>query len=226
MGLETGDFIPDLDANNPLGGDPKSQGDDHIRLIKRATQGSFPAFVGTTATPKSVTLTEDELNQLAVDVAAILAIDPAGQAIANTFEEQNIYEDGAGQEVARTTTLALGSMLLTDIGFNQLKAGFRNPFGRVEDSAYTFKQADEGQVIRKTTNTSIDYTVGVLEVNTCITLLNESANTQTIVASGTTIEAYLGGGIATAPLTLARESVLQLYYVSTTSVRAWGNGIS
>ena len=34
MGLETGNTIGDLNANWPLGSDPKSQGDDHIRLVK------------------------------------------------------------------------------------------------------------------------------------------------------------------------------------------------
>ena len=46
MGLETGDFIEDLDPNWPLGTDPKSQGDDHIRLIKKTIQGSFPNTSG------------------------------------------------------------------------------------------------------------------------------------------------------------------------------------
>lgn len=35
MGLETGNTIADLNANWPLGSDPKAQGDDHIRLIKK-----------------------------------------------------------------------------------------------------------------------------------------------------------------------------------------------
>ena len=34
MGLETGDTIAALNPNWPLGSDPKSQGDDHLRLIK------------------------------------------------------------------------------------------------------------------------------------------------------------------------------------------------
>lgn len=34
MGLETGNTIPQLNINWPLGSDPKSQGDDHLRLIK------------------------------------------------------------------------------------------------------------------------------------------------------------------------------------------------
>ena len=54
MPLETGNFIPELDDNNPLGSDNVSLGDDHIRLIKRAVTGSFSGFVGTTAVPKLV----------------------------------------------------------------------------------------------------------------------------------------------------------------------------
>ena len=53
MGLETGSFIATLVATNPVGAtDPKSQGDDHIRLIKKALQNSFPRISTTVeATP-------------------------------------------------------------------------------------------------------------------------------------------------------------------------------
>ena len=70
MPLESGTLIPDLNQNNPLGADPKSEGDDHLRLVKRCVQGSFAAFVGTTAVPKSVSLTEDEINDAALKLAA------------------------------------------------------------------------------------------------------------------------------------------------------------
>ena len=80
MALETGDFISELDDNNPPGTDAKSQGDDHLRLIKRAILGSFPAFVGTTGTPKSVALTEDQVNDA--------ALKSADEAISGTWEFQ------------------------------------------------------------------------------------------------------------------------------------------
>jgi hypothetical protein len=35
MGLETGNTIAQLNAAWPLGSDPRSQGDDHLRLVKR-----------------------------------------------------------------------------------------------------------------------------------------------------------------------------------------------
>ncbi len=42
MGLETADYINELVATNPGGTDPKSQGDDHLRTVKRALIQSFP----------------------------------------------------------------------------------------------------------------------------------------------------------------------------------------
>lgn len=47
MGLETATRIDQLNPANPVGAvDPKSQGDDHIRMIKTALLGSFPNITG------------------------------------------------------------------------------------------------------------------------------------------------------------------------------------
>ncbi len=46
MGLETGAYVGDLNPNNPTPADPKSQGDDHIRLLKAALRQCFPGFTG------------------------------------------------------------------------------------------------------------------------------------------------------------------------------------
>ena len=46
MPLETGDYINDLVVTNPPGTDPKSQGDDHLRLIKDTLQNSLGGFAG------------------------------------------------------------------------------------------------------------------------------------------------------------------------------------
>jgi hypothetical protein len=45
MGLEAATFINDFVVANPLGSDPKSQGDDHLRLIKTVLQATFPLAV-------------------------------------------------------------------------------------------------------------------------------------------------------------------------------------
>lgn len=42
MALETGTYISDLVTTNPTAGDPVSQADDHIRLLKTVLQNSVP----------------------------------------------------------------------------------------------------------------------------------------------------------------------------------------
>jgi hypothetical protein len=42
MGLETGTYPSDFVLTNPTAGDPKAQGDDHLRLIKTCVQNALP----------------------------------------------------------------------------------------------------------------------------------------------------------------------------------------
>lgn len=44
MGLEAATYIDDLAITNPASGDVKSQGDDHLRLIKSVLKATFPNF--------------------------------------------------------------------------------------------------------------------------------------------------------------------------------------
>jgi hypothetical protein len=46
MALETATYVNQLVPANPPGSDPKSQGDDHIRLLKAVLQNTFPALTG------------------------------------------------------------------------------------------------------------------------------------------------------------------------------------
>lgn len=46
MGLESATYINGLVATNPTASDAKSQGDDHIRLLKSTIQASFPQVTG------------------------------------------------------------------------------------------------------------------------------------------------------------------------------------
>lgn len=46
MSLESGNYITDLVPSNPPGTDPKSQGDNHLQLIKKCVQQSFPNTSG------------------------------------------------------------------------------------------------------------------------------------------------------------------------------------
>ncbi len=107
MALEDANYIPELDETNPQGNDPANTLDDHDRLTKRAVKNSFSGFVGTTATPKSVTLTEDQIN------------DAALQSAVNTFStttnfDGNIYMANNLAYYWRKTDDTLIPVLLVD----------------------------------------------------------------------------------------------------------------
>lgn len=42
MGIESGNYITNLDSSNPLSSDDVSEGDDHLRLIKNVLKKTFP----------------------------------------------------------------------------------------------------------------------------------------------------------------------------------------
>lgn len=65
MALESATYIDGLNAANPTGTDPKSQGDDHIRLLKSTVKATFPNISG------AVTPTHTELNYVGGVTSAI-----------------------------------------------------------------------------------------------------------------------------------------------------------
>ena len=58
MALETATYIGGLVITNPTGLDPKSQGDDHIRLLKKTLKDTFTGING------EVTATHTEINSI------------------------------------------------------------------------------------------------------------------------------------------------------------------
>ena len=56
MSVETATYINQLDATLPGINDPKSEGDDHLRLIKGAVKATFPNLTATPVTPTSADL--------------------------------------------------------------------------------------------------------------------------------------------------------------------------
>lgn len=60
MSLETGSYIKNLVATNPEGTDPKSQGDDHLRLLKQVLKTQFAGFTDGIG----ITKTESQINSM------------------------------------------------------------------------------------------------------------------------------------------------------------------
>jgi hypothetical protein len=80
MGLETGEFIDDLVQTNPITAtDPVTEGSNHLQLIKKVLQQTFPGY------DEAVTVTPAELNVLG---------DAALKGAANVFTELNTFDAG------------------------------------------------------------------------------------------------------------------------------------
>lgn len=89
MALETGSYISDLVVTNAAPNDPKSQGDDHIRLIKYALRQSFPLIAGPVPIAHDQFASKDYVNQTAFSTA--LPAQPGG-----TLQYQFVSQNGAG----------------------------------------------------------------------------------------------------------------------------------
>lgn len=90
-------YIDDLVVTNPDGGDAKSQGDDHMRLIKKAIKNTFPNIAGpVTATQAElnktdgVTVTPAEINMLASIGTTTVATQLAAKS--NTSHTHSTYQ--------------------------------------------------------------------------------------------------------------------------------------
>lgn len=80
MSVETASNISQLDASLPAAGDPKAEGDDHIRLIKSTVKVTFPNVAG------AVNPTHGELNYLVGVTSAIQSqIDSKAPTASPTF---------------------------------------------------------------------------------------------------------------------------------------------
>ncbi|WP_333498539.1 phage baseplate protein [Kluyvera sp. CHPC 1.2972] len=86
MPVEAGGYISDLQEDWPLGTDPESDGDDHIRVVKKSVKATFPNANG------PITGTPDEFNNLTAGMALT-------QADATTTSPAAWHlQDGAGNQ--------------------------------------------------------------------------------------------------------------------------------
>jgi hypothetical protein len=96
MGLETGTYISSLNSSNPTTGDNKTEGDDHIRLIKATLLATFPNVTG------AVTATHTQINQTATNTFS-------GVLTASGLLKGNGGGSGLGQITVSTSAPSGGS---------------------------------------------------------------------------------------------------------------------
>lgn len=77
MGLEVATYIDGLVISNPAGTDDRSQGDDHIRLVKSVLKNTFPNITG------PITLTQAQINAIKGNLVPVGFIGMWSGAITN-----------------------------------------------------------------------------------------------------------------------------------------------
>ena len=142
MPLESGTYTSDLNASNPVGAsDPKSQGDDHIRLIKSTIKNTLPNLSG------AMTLTHTQLNSAAIkseqnDFTSSGTRNTAPVRIVNNNPDLAFYEsDGPVDEKGWDFLADSGAFLLrtyTDAGTSGQNAIQVNRTGTNVDSIQLF----------------------------------------------------------------------------------------
>lgn len=102
MGLETATFVSGLTPSWPLAGDPKNQGDDHIRLIKAALQATFPQATKPFYFPTTQAITTT-LGLAGTDQNKLVTVDTSAGNVAVTLPTLGSGDAGWECEVVKTT---------------------------------------------------------------------------------------------------------------------------
>lgn len=110
MGLESATYISGLVNTNPVANDAKSQGDDHLRLIKATLLNTFPAITG------AVTPTHTELNYVDGVTSAIQTqIDSKAAHAGQAYTGAHDFSGASGVTLPAATSV--GTVSATEIGY-------------------------------------------------------------------------------------------------------------
>lgn len=167
MGLEAATYIHQLDPANPIGGsDPKSQGDDHIRLTKSTLQNTFPNVEG------EVTASHAELNILDGVTATAAELNKMDGFTGSTTDLNNILARFGGVKVAFCRCEAVGAVNAAYA--NKNVDSISNP----SDGAFIINYASAGFTLPPVTvaicqsNSPAGFNITVFSVSATETALN------------------------------------------------------
>lgn len=136
MGLESATFINDLNSAWPLGTDPKSAGDDHIRRVKATLRATFPLITA------AVSVTHAELNRVS-------------GLVSNVQTELNALAAGKANAGVNSDITSL-SGLTTPLSVAQGGTGVNN-FANAALTANGYQYLPNGLIIQWGTVTSVAY---------------------------------------------------------------------
>lgn len=167
MALETGTYIYDLVTTNPVGAtDPKSDGDNHIRLIKSCVKASLPGLAGAIFRVQSKSgnytlLATDNLT--VIKCTAALTLSGTASTLGSGFLVIIRNESTGTVSIPGSFTInANEELLLLSDGTNWLKHTFAY-------TPYLFRVHRNGadQTLTATTATKIQFTTKDIDINSC-----------------------------------------------------------
>jgi hypothetical protein len=112
MALESTTYINGLVATNPAGTDARSQGDDHIRMVKSSVKATFPNITG------AITPTHTELNYVdGVTSALQTQMDTKAPLASPTFTGNPVVPTQAsGNNTTRAASTAFVEAAVNGLG--------------------------------------------------------------------------------------------------------------
>lgn len=129
MGLETAEFIDGLITTNPLSTDLKTQGDDHMRLIKLVLQNTFPRAAKAYPFPDMIEVSDD-YDILDTDQNMIIEADAGGGSLVLVPPSLNTGDAGWWVFVCRTgggtSPVFIDPATGTVNGFNRIRRSVNN----------------------------------------------------------------------------------------------------
>lgn len=103
MSLESATFVNDLDSSNPVSGDKRKQGDDHLRLIKAVLKATFLRATKAWSMPDCVSKTGN-YSVVSTDDNMTIVCDTSGGAFTLTLPTLAAGLDGWCVYVLKTTS--------------------------------------------------------------------------------------------------------------------------
>lgn len=209
MALETATYINELDAANPTASDPKSQGDDHLRLIKAAVKATFPNVSG------AVSPTHIEFNYLAGVTSAIQPqLNAKGAKAGETWTGTHDWSGATMQNPA------LGNTDLSGVKTVKFSGEYDNGNS---GTAVTVTLANaQKQKLKLTGNVTITVSfTGAAVGNYQLRLIQDGTGSRTVAWSGLSASRWLGAASAPAVNSAANgETIVSIYYDGTNATQS------
>jgi hypothetical protein len=94
MGVEVATYVSDLVSSNPLAGDLRAQGDDHLRLVKAVLQSTFPGATHAFRFPGSLAAKTTGYTVVLGDDSKVIPVDATSGPLTITLPANAGIHDG------------------------------------------------------------------------------------------------------------------------------------